>query len=132
MPYLNSDDGMPDNPKVDGLSDGAFRLYVSAMHYCARELTNGIVPAHRLPRLTPRYRPAHLRELLDARLAHEGGTGCDTATCVKGEPGAYVVHDFLEWNRSREWWERKRRRTAERVAKWRAEHLDERQEKRHA
>ena len=29
MPYLNIDDGMDEHPKVDALSDAAFRLYVS-------------------------------------------------------------------------------------------------------
>ena len=56
MPYLNSDDAMPENEKVDVLSDGAFRLYVAAMHYCARHLTDGAVPAARLPRLVPRFK----------------------------------------------------------------------------
>jgi len=44
MPYLNTDDGFPDHEKIDVLSDGAFRLHVAGMHYCARKLTDGTIP----------------------------------------------------------------------------------------
>jgi hypothetical protein len=37
MPYLNLDDGFPEHEKVDALSDGAYRLWTSALAYCARK-----------------------------------------------------------------------------------------------
>jgi hypothetical protein len=120
MPYLMSDDGMPDNQKVDALSDGAFRLYISAMHYCARELSDGAVPHRRTPRLTPHYKASHLRELVNGGLAHEGTEGCGTSTCIFGQPGEWVVHDYLQWNKSAAWWTERRIKEAERIAKWRA------------
>lgn len=121
MPYLNSDDGTHDNPKLDALSDGAYRLWDAARHYAAKHLTDGRVPARKVARLTPTYRPHLLAELLDARVLHEGGEGCGTAHCVKGEAGEYVVHDYLEWNKPASWWEAKRKRDADRQAKWREE-----------
>jgi hypothetical protein len=120
MPYLNIDDGFPDHQKVDHLSDGAFRLHVSALAYCAKHTTDGRIPAQRVSRLTPNYKPGHLSELLRGKVWHKGGDGCGTDTCPEGDPGEYVAHDYLEWNQSAEWWADRRRREAERKADYRA------------
>lgn len=106
MPYLNMDDSFPDHPKVDGLSDGAFRLHVSAMCYAAKHLTDGYIPPERVSRLTPRYKAAQLDELIKAGLWVKHDTG-------------HRIHDYLDWNKSRAWWKAKRAATAKRVAKWR-------------
>lgn len=119
MPYLNIDDGFPEHPKVDALSDAAFRLHVAGKCYAARALTDGIVPASRVPRLKPGYRAQQLKELLTAKVWHKGGEGCGTKNCPRGEPGQYVIHDYLEWNKPREWWEARRKHDAERQAEWR-------------
>jgi hypothetical protein len=107
MPYLNMDDNFADHPKVDGLSDGAFRLHVSAMCYAAKHLTDGYIPPERVPRLTPKFKPAQLDELIKAGLWVQHDTG-------------HRIHDYLDWNKSRAWWEAKRASTAARVAKWRS------------
>lgn len=125
MPYLNSDDDFPDNPKIDALSDAGYRLYDAGRHYAAKNLTDGAIPDHRVPRLSRAYKAAVLRELLTADLWHPGGEGCDSATCIKGEGGEYVVHDFLQWNKPRAWWEAKRRKDAERLADWRAKNSEQ-------
>lgn len=89
MPFLNLDDNFADHPKVDALSDGAFRLHVAGLCYASKHKTDGYVPAHRVSRLTRTYRPRHLAELMEARiwLPADGG---------------YEIHDYLDWNRSRE------------------------------
>jgi hypothetical protein len=119
MPYLMSDDGFPEHPKVDALSDGAYRLHDAGRHYAAKNLTDGNMPARKVARLTPHYKASHLAELLDSGVWHRGGEGCSTEHCVKGEPGDYVVHDYLQWNKPAAWWEEKRRAEAERQAEWR-------------
>lgn len=43
--YVRIHDGMPDHPKVDGLSDAAFRLLITMWCWCGRHLTDGLVPA---------------------------------------------------------------------------------------
>lgn len=109
MPYLNLDDGFAEHEKVDALSDGAFRLHVSGMNYCARKLTDGIVPKHRVHRLVPTYRPGYLAELMRGPkpmwLPHLDG---------------YEIHDYLEWNKSCEWWTKRREDEAKRKADYRA------------
>lgn len=120
MPYLNLDDNYPDHPKIDALSDAAYRLHGSCLFYSARFgldgfLTEGQVSVRR------GYRPSTLRELLVPNLLHGKGEGCGTKTCPDGVPGYYLLHDFLQWNKSKGWWIEKRRKDAERLAKWRAE-----------
>lgn len=107
MPYLNLDDGFPEHRKVDALTDGAFRLHTSGLCYCARELTDGFILKGRVTRLTPGYKPAHLKELLDALMWLPAR-------------GGYDVHDYLEWNKPRDWWIDKREKDAKRLSDWRA------------
>lgn len=109
MPYLNVDDNFADHPKVDALSDGAFRLHTAAMCYCAKNLTDGVVATHRVSRLTRTYKPSLVTELLKCGLWETHADG-------------YEVHDYLDWNKSRAWWEAKRKRDAERKAAWRQQH----------
>lgn len=90
MPYATFDDKFADHPKVAGLSDAAFRLHVSGILYCARHLTDGLMPADEVPRLVRKFRPASLKELLDRGVWRD----------VLG--GAYAIHDYLDWNLSRE------------------------------
>jgi hypothetical protein len=91
MPWVNLDDQYPEHPKVDSLSDGAFRLNTAAICYCNRQKTDGIVAASMVPRLMPKFRPSYVQELLDRMLWHDIGGG-----------SAYELHDYLDWNRSRE------------------------------
>ena len=88
MPFLNMDDNFPDHPKVDPLSDAAFRLHVAGMCYASKHLTNGYVPSERVPRLVPKFRKTALAELV-------GGLWLPA---VNG----FEIHDYLDWNRSRE------------------------------
>lgn len=112
MPYLNLDDGFADHRKVDALSDGAFRLHIAGLCYCASQLTDGLVEDHRVPRLTRTYKPAQLTELLDANLWLPRADG-------------YEIHDYLDWNKSRAWWETKRETDRKRLADWRAKNAEQ-------
>jgi hypothetical protein len=83
------DDNFTDHPKVDALSDSAFRLHVAGLCYCAKHLTDGHVPADRVGRLVPRFRRSALDELMERRLWLPADAG-------------YSIHDYLDWNDSRE------------------------------
>lgn len=120
MPYLNFDDGYADHPKIMDLTDGAYRLHTSSIFYSGKHLLDGYLSDAQI-KGRPGYKAASLRELLDAGLIHAKGDGCDTKTCPAGRRGRYLLHDYLEWNKSREWWEGKRRKDAERLANWRRE-----------
>jgi hypothetical protein len=127
MPYLNNDDSEDENLRVEGLSDAAYRLRESAKKYCARNLTDGFVTLAKSRMLTATGNDATWAELVRSGLVHDLGEGCDrpgsieARTCpAEGRPGAYLVHDYLQWNHSRAWWEDRRRVEAERKAKYRA------------
>lgn len=114
MPYLNIDDNFADHPKIEGLSDGAFRLHVAALCYAAKFLTDGAIPVVRVPRLAPRYKPIFLKELLKSGLwiAHDQD---------------YRIHDFLQWNKPRSHWEKERAAAAKRQREHREKKAAERE-----
>lgn len=82
--YIRLHDGMPDHPKVVGLSDSGFRLYVEALCWCSRHLTDGVIPEAALRKLgSPKAR----REVADAGLIEMNGSG-------------WHLHDYLQHQRS--------------------------------
>lgn len=90
MAFAQFDDGYADHRKVAGLSDAAFRLHTAGILYCSRHLSDGFVEVVEVPRLVRRYRKAALAELLDSGLwRDQAGLG-------------FVIHDYLQWNPSRE------------------------------
>lgn len=91
MPWVNKDDQMPEHPKVWALSDAAYRLHDSGICYCNRQLTDGLISADKVPTLVPRYKKQTLAELVERGI---------WTSLMDGS--AYVIHDFLDWNRSRE------------------------------
>lgn len=99
MVFANFDDGFADSPKVEALSDAAFRLHVAGILYSTRLLTDGVIHEARVARLVPRYKPRTLKELLGT-VWHGSGHSC--ADCPQPGPNAVVIHDFLDWNRSKD------------------------------
>ena len=91
MPWVNLDDQFPDHPKVAGLSDAAFRLHIAAICYCNRYLTDGVIDRKEVRKLVRRYSKKTVDELVS------GGHWYD-----HNGLGVYELHDFLQWNRSRE------------------------------
>ncbi len=83
--FITVHDGLPDHPKIEGLSDAAFRLLIETWCWCSRHLTDGkVTAASWVKRGTPRAR----RELVDAGLA------------VVDADGDVAMHDYLEHQRS--------------------------------
>ena len=109
MPWVKIDDDLPDNPKVDRLSDGAFRLYIYSLCHAQKHMTDGKIIASRAPRLMHGFRRKYLTELLEAGLWES----CNGS-------GDYLIHDFVEFNRTRDYWEKRRVAEAQRLADWRA------------
>ena len=87
MPYAQLDDLFPDHPKVVGLSDAAFRVHVHGIFYCNRARSDGYVPPRFPYGWHPKAKQA-IRELLAAGLWEQANSG-------------YLIHDYLDWNRSR-------------------------------
>ena len=108
MSWVRLDDQFADHPKVVGLSSDAFRLHVSAMCYCAAQLTDGRVTALLTRRLTwfVTDTAAVTNELVTAGLWEQDGDD-------------YLIHDYLEYNPSGDDVRQQRKANADRQAKHR-------------
>jgi 5-methylcytosine-specific restriction endonuclease McrA len=88
MPWVRIDENAMDHPKVVSLSDGAFRLWVTGLAHCQRFLTDGVITAQAMRSLR-----AHTAKRRDEILA--------SGLWDRVEDGVQV-HDYLEWNDSRQ------------------------------
>lgn len=85
-PFITVHDGMPEHPKIEGLSDAGFRLLVSTWCWCSRNRTDGKVrEASWAKRGTRKAR----QELIDAGLVEPASDGV-------------LMHDYLDHQRSAE------------------------------
>jgi hypothetical protein len=92
MSWLKLDDSMPEHPKVAALSDAAFRHHVGGLAYCARLLTDGFIPDKIAGEITTAKTLAELSsEQLPGR----------APLWEKADRG-WMVHDYLDYNPSRE------------------------------
>lgn len=82
----------PDNMKIAPLSDAAFRLHVTAMSYCSRLRTDGLIPDAVWRAMgSPKAR----RELMSPpRVSPE------RAPLVHAVAGGVMLHDYVEHNRT--------------------------------
>jgi hypothetical protein len=108
MPWARFDDRFPSNRKVRLLSDGAFRLYVSAICWSAENLTDGVIKTAEL-RLVADVRAARTRakELVEAELFEVlEGVG-------------WKIHDYHEYNPTAEQVRTDRAAKTARQQRWR-------------
>jgi hypothetical protein len=108
--WLRLEASFIDHPKVAPLSNQAFRIHIRGLCYCAQHLTDGFIP-----RIVAGRNERWIQELLDAGLWEEMGQGL-----------GYEIHDYLEYNPSRDELEaqRKKRSVAGRRAaaeRWRTD-----------
>lgn len=81
---------MPEHPKIAGLSDKAFRVFIELLCYCGRQRTDGIIDARTWRRHgTPRARA----ELVSASLVD--------VLMGDADANGVVIHDYTDHNRSR-------------------------------
>jgi len=105
MPWLRIDENAMEHPKITGLPDGAFRLWVQGLAYCQKFLTDGVIV------------DIGLRSL---RAYSQKRKGCLTDVGLWDIIEAGVtVHDFLDWNDSREQVQSARQGARERMQKLR-------------
>lgn len=107
MPWVKLDDRFPSHRKVALLSDRAFRLHVSAICWCAENLTDGRIGDRELPLV------AHIRGIKATAKQLE-----DAGVWDRADDG-WVIHDYLDYNPSREQVLLERKKNAERQERWR-------------
>lgn len=107
MPWVKLDDRFPSHRKIALLSDRAFRLHVSAICWCAENLTDGRISDRELALVTRvRGVKATAKQLEDAGLWDRTDDG-------------WVIHDYLDYNPSREQVLLERKKNAERQERFR-------------
>lgn len=92
MTWVKLDDQFPDNLKVERAGPQAAWLYVCALCYCARLLTDGWVPKTMIPRLSSLKGPQKLAD----RLAS------DDIGLFEDRGDNYYIPDYLDFNPSKE------------------------------
>lgn len=88
MPWVRIDEHAMNHPKIRGISDGAFRLWVEGLSYCQMFLTDGSITDQAMRGLWA-YSPKRRADLLASGLWEQSELGVR-------------VHDYLQWNESRE------------------------------
>jgi hypothetical protein len=110
MAWLKIDDGFCEHPKIQPLSDKAFRLHVVAMCSCARRLTDGYLTRKDVDVcrvVAGKATRRHIVELEDAGLWNP-------------TPDGWAINDYLRYNPSAEKIKAERQAAAERQGRSRA------------
>lgn len=105
MPYAQIHTQAIRHRKVLSLSAPAFRLWVAGHCYCQEHLSDGFVPVVALVALGVPVKQTWVRELLVQGLWHATDLG-------------YQVHDWRDWNATREQVETRRKAARDRKAAW--------------
>lgn len=90
MPWVKLDDDFSDHRKIMAVGPLAAWMHVCALCYCARLLTDGFIPAAQVRKLADVDDATSLAALL----VREG--------LWQSAEGGYRIHDYLEYNPSRE------------------------------
>jgi hypothetical protein len=103
MPWVRFDDQYPIHRKVKPLSDSEMRFHIEAIFWCARNLTDGFVPAEDVSDVSAVRRPHKVIPCLVARgLLHEAGHVCQSPKCQPSPGGdGWMIHDYLDYQPSK-------------------------------
>lgn len=122
MTWVRLDDQFSIHRKIAGLSDSAYRLHVDALCWSARNLADGIVAKSDLPLICPRMRTPYkyAAELVLREIWHLADEPCDAPKCPAPIDGqGWRIHDYFEFQFSKEQIAGKRKRNARRQALFR-------------
>jgi hypothetical protein len=115
MGWVRLDDNFADHPKVIALSDSAFRLYIEALCYSNRQLTDGFIPNAVYLKLS---RDDEADYLIDAGLWEEVHGNVISPELTTG----YAIRSYTEYQPTREKVEEKREQAKERLRRYREKH----------
>jgi hypothetical protein len=114
MTWARFDDGFPGHRKVRRLTDGAYRLHTTAICHCAHDLTDG------------RVTPEDVEDMPSIRQAEKRITELIFRDLWSVIPGGWMIHDYLDYNPSREQVMAERESARERKETWKAKRKAER------
>ena len=133
MVWAKIDDAILDNPKIARVGVYGFALHVAAVTWCCRNLTDGFIPSARVTALLTlekvMFDVANPLALVGEPESMAGDTGLSALTIAEAlvdaglwdrAPGGFQLHDFLEYNPSREEVLAKREKISARVKRHRS------------
>lgn len=115
MGWVRLDDNFADHPKVIALSDSAFRLYIEALCYSNRQLTDGFIPNAVYLKLS---KDDEADYLIDAGLWEQVNGNVISPELTTG----YQIRSYTEYQPTREKVEEKREQAKERLRRYREKH----------
>lgn len=112
MSWVFLSDEAPGHHKLLGLSDAAFRLWIVGLTYCGQQANDGSFSAHAARIMcgylaSPELGKAAIAELVTARLWH-------------ASEGGYEIHDYLDYQQSKDSRAASNKAAAERMRAMRA------------
>lgn len=112
MPFIRLSDNYIDNPKIVALSEGSFCLWHEGMAYARKHQTDGIITFNAMKafRFYTKGR--------EKQLSTPYTDGANPLWALIPATG-YKIHDYLDWNLSREEEQSERSATAARVRRFR-------------
>lgn len=113
MPVIILSTSIPTNPKFRGLSHGAFRLWITLLMWSKEHLSDGFLPVETVRKAFPRC----------GVYVHELTTPVDTHLAPLWHPveGGYLIHDYADWQDTKDDIQEKRRKWRERQRRSRRE-----------
>lgn len=105
MAYAQIHTQAPRHPKLLAVSDAAWRLWATGLCYVQEHMTDGLIPAVALVTFGVAKHQKAADELVAARLWHQDREG-------------YRVHDYGDWNHTREEVAKRQSAKRERWARW--------------
>ncbi len=112
MAWIRLSDDYNDHPKFTCLSHGAFRLWHQGMGFCRKFKTDGDIPTATV-RGFKAFTSGRMKELLTPWKAGHSPLWHATDDGVR-------VHDYLDWNPSRDDEQQRQTESKERIKDWRA------------
>lgn len=97
MPWFALDDGFDTHPKVRKAGNAAVGLFVRLGVHATKHVTEGHLDGD----IVRDYgTAATIRKLITVGMLHEHGHAC--RSCPQPAEGAYYIHDYLDYNKSRQ------------------------------
>jgi hypothetical protein len=112
MPWVRIDENAMDHPKFVAISANAWRLWCEGMTYCQKHLTDGFIPAQGAKGMRY-YSTAAVGQLRAVLVPGKGPLWHDA-------DGGFTVHDYHDWNESRDRVISKRQEAKDRMDRLRA------------
>lgn len=103
MSWVKHTDQRSINRKMRHLSDAAYRLDDEAIQWASRNMTDGRIPAEDFDDIGKHPTPRAAAELVDRGRWHTAEQGwCGSRYCAPPGKDGWVIHDYLEYNPSRD------------------------------